>query len=156
LQFVDGPEAYNKFKPVADDIAARVYQGFPYGKLPHSRRFSIKKNASPREPFRVTQKPLACSTPQGSYSADMDQYLADRFPRAFALFLKEGARRRSILPIVFYVHNPPVEEAQEFPRRNGYTTFFFPQTRRGQLHRDIYLAVKSHPLAYRVVLTSVR
>src|SRR5262249_3638612 len=32
----------------------------------------------------------------------------------------------------------------------------FLQTRRGQLHRDIYLAVKSHPLAYRVVLTSVR
>src|SRR5499426_4740295 len=37
LQFVDEPEAYNKFKPVTDDIAARVYQGFPYGKLPHLR-----------------------------------------------------------------------------------------------------------------------
>src|SRR5262247_93270 len=156
LQFVDEPEAYNKFKPVADDIAARVYQGFPYGKLPHLRMFSIKKNASPREPFRVTQKPLACSTPQGSYSADMDQYLADRFPRAFAVFLKEGARRRSNLPIDPYVHNHPVAEAQEFHRRDGYSTFYFLQTRRGQLHRDIYLVVKSHPLAYRVVLTSVR
>jgi uridine phosphorylase len=156
LQFVDEPEAYNKFKPVADDIAARVYQGYPYGKLPHLRRFSIKKDASPREPFRVTQKPVACSTPQGSYSADMDQYLADRFPRAFAVFLKEGARRRSSLPIDLYVHNHPVAEAQEFHRRDGYTTFYFLQTRRGQLHRDIYLAVKSHPLAYRVVLTSVR
>src|SRR5262249_37370336 len=41
-------------------------------------------------------------------------------------------------------------------RRDGYTTFYFLQTRRGQLHRDIYLAVKSNPLAYRVVLTSVR
>src|SRR5262245_50400213 len=156
LQFVDGPEAYNKFKPVADDIAARVYQGYPYGKLPHLRRFSIKKNASPREPFRVTHKPVACSTPQGSYSADMDQYLADRFPRAFAVFLKEGARRRTSLPIDLYVHNHPVAEAQEFHRRDGYTTFYFLQTRRGQLHRDIYLAVKSNPLAYRVVLTSVR
>jgi len=155
LQFVDEPEAYNKFKPVADDIAARVYQGYPYGKLPHLRRFSIKKNASPREPFRVTQKPLACSTPQGSYSADMDQYLADRFPRAFAVFLK-GADRRSSLPIDLYVHNHPVGDAYEFHRRDGYTTFYFLQTRRGQLHRDIYLAVKSHPFAYRVVLTSVR
>jgi uridine phosphorylase len=156
LQFVHGPEEYNNFKPVADDIAARVYQGYPYAKLPHLRRFSIKKDASPREPFRATQKPVACSTPQGSYSADMDQYLADRFPRAFAVFLKEGARRRSSLPIDLYVHNHPVAEAQEFHRRDGYTTFYFLQTRRGQLHRDIYLAVKSHPLAYRVVLTSVR
>jgi uridine phosphorylase len=156
LQFVQRPEEYNKFKPVADDIAARVYQGYPYGKLPHLRRFSIKKNTSAREPFRVVQKPVACSTPQGSYSADMDQYLADRFPRAFAVFLKEGARRRSSLPIDLYVHNHPVGEAYEFHRRDGYTTFYFLQTRRGQLHRDIYLAVKSHPLAYRVVLTSVR
>jgi len=156
LQFVQEPAEYDKFKPVADDIAARVYQGYPYGKLPHLRRFSIKKNASPREPFRVTQKPVACSTPQGSYSADMDQYLADRFPRAFAVFLKEGAGRRSSLPIDLYVHNHPVGEAYEFHRRDGYTTFYFLQTRRGQLHRDIYLAVKSDPLAYRVVLTSVR
>src|SRR5262245_54862230 len=117
LQFVDEPEAYNKFKPMADDIAARVYQGYPYGKLPHLRRVSIKKNASPREPFRVTQKPLACSTPQGSYSADMDQYVADRFPRAFAVFLKEGAR--SSLPIDLYAHNHPVEVAYEFHRRDG-------------------------------------
>ena len=86
----------------------------------------------------------------------MDQYLADRFPRAFAVFLKEGARRRSSLPIDLYVHNHPVTEAYEFHRRDGYTTFYFLQTRRGQFHRDIYLAVNSHPLAYRVVLTSVR
>jgi uridine phosphorylase len=155
LQFVQEPAEYNKFKPVADDIAARVYQGYPYGKLPHLRRFSTKKNASPREPFRVTQKPVACSTPQGSYGSDMDQYLADRFPRAFSAFLK-GADRRSSLPIDLYVHNHSVGEAYEFHRRDGYTTFYFLQTRRGQLHRDIYLSVKSHPLAYRVVLTSVR
>jgi uridine phosphorylase len=156
LQFVNAPEEYNKFKPVADDIAARVYQGYPYGKLPHLRRLSIKRNTSPREPFKVVQKPVACSTPQGSYSADMDQYLADRFPRAFAVFLKERARGRSNLPIDLYVHNHPVAEAQEFHRRDGYNTFYFLQTRRGQLHRDIYLAIKSRPLSYRVVLTSVR
>ena len=86
----------------------------------------------------------------------MDQYLADRFPRAFAAFLKEGARRRSSLPIELYVHDHPVAEAYQFHQRDGYTTFYFLQTRRGQLHRDIYLAVKSHPETYRVVLTSVR
>jgi hypothetical protein len=86
----------------------------------------------------------------------MDQYLADRFPRAFSAFLKEGRQRRSKLPIDLYVHNHPVEEAYELHRRAGYATFYFLQTRRGQSHRDIYLAVKSRPLAYRVVLTSVR
>jgi uridine phosphorylase len=156
LEFVHGSETYTKLKPIADDIAARVFQGYPYGKLPHLRRVAIKKNAGSSGPFKVIQKPVACSTPQGSYSADMDQYLADRFPRAFAVFLKEGGRRRSSLPIDLYVHNHPVGEAYEFHRRDGYTTFYFLQTRRGQLHRDIYLAVKSHPLAYRVVLTSVR
>src|SRR6266850_1273470 len=50
----------------------------------------------------------------------------------------------------------PVAEAYEFHQRAGYTTFYFLQSRRGQLHRDIYLAVKSQSLAYRVVLTSVR
>ena len=125
LQFVHGSEEYNKFKPVADDIAARVYQGYPYGKLPHLRRVSIKKNTTSRESFKVIQKPVACSTPQGSYSADMDQYLADRFPRAFAAFLKEGARRRSSLPIDLYVHNHPFAEAYEFHQRDGYTTVLF-------------------------------
>ena len=99
---------------------------------------------------------MACSAPQGAYNAEMDQYLADRFPRAFSAFLKEGTHRRSSLPVDLYVHNHPVEEAYELHRRAGYATFYFLQTRRGQSHRDIYLAVKSRPLAYRVVLTSVR
>ena len=142
--------------PLQTILPREFTQGYPYGKLPHLRRVSIKKNTSSRRPFKVIQKPVACSTPQGSYSADMDQYLADRFPRAFTAFLKEGARRRSSLPIDLYVHNHPVAEAYEFHQRDGYTTFYFLQTRRGQLHRDIYLAVKSQPRAYRVVLTSVR
>ncbi len=155
LQFVHGSEEYNKFKPVADDIAARVYQGYPYGKLPHLRTVSIKKNTTSRESFKVIQKPVACSTPQGSYNADMDQYLADRFPRAFSAFLKEAGRRSSV-PVELYVHNHPFAEAYQFHQRDGYSMFYFLQTRRGQLHRDIYLAVRSQPLAYRVVLTSVR
>ena len=156
LEFVRGSETYDKLKPIADDIAARVIQGYPYGKLPHLRRVSIKKNAGSVGPFKVIPKPVACSTPEGSYSADMDQYLADRFPRAFTAFLKEEARRRSSLPIELYVHDHPVAEAYPFHQRDGYDTFYFLQTRRGQFHRDIYLAVKSQPLAYRVVLTSVR
>jgi hypothetical protein len=156
LKLVQGPKAHDQLKPVADDISARVFQGYPYGKLSRLRRASLKKNASFREPFKVSQKPVGCSAPQGAYNADMDQYLADRFPRAFSAFLNEGARRRSRLPVDLYVHNHPVEEAYELHRRAGYATFYFLQTRRGQSHRDIYLAVKSHPLAYRVVLTSVR
>jgi uridine phosphorylase len=156
LEFIRGSETYDKLKPIADDIAARVIQDYPYGKLPHLRKVLIKKNAGSVGPFKVSQKPVACSTPQGSYGADMDQYLADRFPRAFAAFLKEEARRRSSLPIELYVHDHPVADAYQLHQRDGYNTFYFLQTRRGQLHRDIYLAVKSQSLAYRVVLTSVR
>ena len=155
LQFVRGAEEYDKFKPVADDIAARVYQGYPYGKLPHLRRVSIKKNTTSRESFKVIQKPVACSTPQGSYNADMDQYLADRFPRAFSAFLKEAGRRSSV-PVELYVHNHPFAEAYQFHQQGGYSMFYFLQTRRGQLHRDIYLAVRSQPHSYRLVLTGVR
>ena len=158
LQLVRGSEEYNKLKTVADDMAAKVFQGYPYGKLPHLRRvsISIKEDASSMPSFKVNQKAVACSTPEGSYNADMDQYLADRFPRAFATFLKEGARRRSSSPIELYVHDHPIEAAYGFHRRSGYSTFYFLQTRRGQFHRNIYLAIKSQPRAYRLVLTSVR
>jgi uridine phosphorylase len=156
LQFVDGSQVYDRLKPVADDISARVFQGYPYGKLSRLRKASLKKNVSSMEPFKVSWRPVACSAPQGAYNADMDQYLADRFPRAFAAFLKDRVGRPSGLPVALYVHNHPVEEAYEFHRRDGYADFYFLQTRRGQSHRDIYLAVKSQPLAYRVVLTSVR
>ncbi len=156
LQFVRGSQDYNELKPVAEDMAARVLQGYPYGRLPHLRRVTIKGDTPSLKLLKVTKKPVACSTPQASYTFDMDQYLADRFPRAFAAFLKESARRQSSLPIDLYVHNHPVEQAYQFHRRDGYATFYFLQTRRGQSHRDIYLAVKSQPRAYRVVFTSVR
>jgi uridine phosphorylase len=155
LEFVHGSETYTKLKPIADDIAARVFQGYPYGKLPHLRRVAIKKNAGFSGPFKVIQKPVACSTPQGSYSADMDEYLADRFPRAFSAFLK-SAGQRSSSPIDLFVHDHPVAEAYQFHQRDGYSTFYFLQTRRGQLHRDIYLAVGPQPHSYRVILTAVR
>jgi hypothetical protein len=156
LQFVHGSDTYTKLKPVADDMAARVIQDYPYGRLPHLRRVSIKSNTSSMRSFKVSRKPVACSTPQGSYTFDMDQYVADRFPRAFSAFLKERIDRPSSPPVELYVHNHPLQEAYEGHRRDGYTTFYFLQTRRGQFHRNIYLAVKSNPRAYRVIFTNVR
>jgi uridine phosphorylase len=156
LQFVNGSEAYDKLKPVADDMAARVIQGYPYGRLPHLRKVFIKRNTSSIPSFKVSRKPVACSTPQGSYTFDMDQYLADRFPRAFAAFLKERMGRPSGSAIELYLHNHPLEDAYESHRRDGYATFYFLQTRRGQGHRNIYVAVGSTPRSYRVVLTGVR
>jgi Phosphorylase superfamily len=156
LQFVRGSQDYNELKTVADDMAARVLQGYPYGKLPHLRRVSVKEDTSSLKFLKVREKPVTCSTPDGSYYADMDEYLADRFPKAFSTFLKKGAARRSNLPVELYVHNHPVEAAYAFHRRDGYSTFYFLQTRRGQLHRNIYLAIKSQPRAYRLVLTNVR
>jgi hypothetical protein len=157
LQLVEEPKAQDELKPIADDISARVHQGYPLGKLSRLRRVSLEKNVSSRSPFQVSQRPVACSAPQGVYNADMDQYLADRFPRAFAAFLKKRAGGSSSAPpIDLYVHNHPVEQAYEFHRRAGYETFYFLQTRRGQGHRDIYLATGSKPGSYRVVFTSVR
>ncbi len=156
LQFVRGSQDYNKLKTVADDMAAKVFQDYPYGRLPHLRRVSIKEDASSLKFSKIREKSVSCSTPEGSYLADMDQYLADRFPKAFSTFLKEGVGRRSNLPVELYVHNHAAEAAYAFHRRDGYTTFYFLQTRRGQSHRNIYLAVKSQPRAYRVVFTSVR
>ena len=87
---------------------------------------------------------------------DIVQYTADRFPKAFGVFLNEQFPTRSILRGDLYVHNQTVEDAYEFHRRAGYGTFYFLQTRRGQLHRNIYLAVKTKPHDYRVVFTNLR
>jgi uridine phosphorylase len=153
---VQSPKAHDQLKPVADDISARVFQGYPLGKLSRLRRVSLEKHVSSKKPLQVSQRPVACSAPPGAYNADMDQYLADRFPRAFAAFLKERAGGPSRSPIELYVHNHPVEQAYELHQRAGYATFYFLQTRRGQSHRDIYLALGSKPGTYRVILTSVR
>ena len=86
----------------------------------------------------------------------MDQYLADRFPQALSRFLKYDYRRHSDQAVELYLHDHPLEQAYDLHRRDGFSDFYFVQTRRGQLHRDMHLAVKAQPRAYRVVLTSVR
>jgi len=155
-KFLEGSDSHDKFRAVADDLAAKTVRGYPYGKLPHLTRVFVQNKYSSIEPWEVTEKPVACSTAGGSYHMDVSQYLADRFPKAFAGFLSGEFRHGANAPIDLYVHNHTIEQAYEFHRRDQFATFYFLQTRRGQLHRDIYLAVKSEPRAYRVILTSVR
>ena len=83
-------------------------------------------------------------------------YTSDRFPKAFAGFLREQFPTRSISSTDLYTHNQTVEDAYAFHRRDGFDTFYFFQTRRGQLHRNIYIAVKAKPHAYRIVFTNLR
>ena len=156
LKPLQGSASYAQFKPVAEDMSSKVYQGYPDDKLFHLRKVFVQNQRPSMEPLNVSQKPAACSPPRGPYHMDIADYTSDRFPMAFAAFLKEQFRQRSIAPTELYVHNQPVEAAYEFHRRDGFTTFYFLQTRRGQLHRNIYLAVRSKPHAYRVVFSNVR
>jgi uridine phosphorylase len=156
LTFLRDTADFAKFKPVADDIGARVFPGYPYGKLPHLRKVTLRGNNLSPQPIKVSKARLTCSASQGSYNMDIDQYIADRFPISFAKFVKEQLERRSILPTDLYVHNRSIADVFEWHTRAGYSNFYFLQTRRGQLHRNIYLAVKLKPRAYRIVLTDVR
>ena len=156
LRSLQGSASYEKLKPVAQDMSSKVYQGYPVGKLFHLRKVSVQIKNPSGEPPKVSQKPVPCSAPPGKYNMDIVQYTADRFPKAFAVFLREQFPKRSILPIDLYTHNQTVEDAYEFHRRDGYSTFYFLQTRRGQLHRNIYLAVRPKPHGYRVVFTNLR
>ena len=156
LRSLQGSPSYEKLKPVTQDMSSKVYQGYPVGKLFHLRKVSVQAKRPSGEPPKVSQKPVACSAPPGKYNMDIVQYTADRFPKAFAVFLREQFPKRSILPTDLYTHNQTVEDAYEFHRRDGYSTFYFLQTRRGQLHRNIYLAVRPKPHAYRVVFTNLR
>ena len=156
LRSLQGSASYEKLKPVAQDMSSKVYQGYPVGKLFHLRKVSVQIKSPSGEPPKVSQKPVPCSAPPGKYNMDIVQYTADRFPKAFAVFLREQFPKRSILPTDLYTHNQTVEDAYEFHRRDGYSTFYFLQTRRGQLHRNIYLAVRPKPHAYRVVFTNLR
>jgi hypothetical protein len=156
LRSLQGSAGYEKLKPVADDMSSKIYLGYPEGKLFHLRKISVRSKRPSGESPKVSQKPVPCSAPPGKYNMDIVQYTADRFPRAFAVFLKEQFPTRSILPGDLYAHNQTVEDAYEFHRRAGYGTFYFLQTRRGQLHRNIYLAVKTNPHNYRVVFTNLR
>ena len=156
LKPLQGSASYAQFKPVAEDMSSKVYQGYPDAKLFHLRKVFVQNQRPSKEPLKVSQKPAACSPPRGPYHMDIAEYTSDRFPMTFAAFLKEQFRNRSIAPTELYVHNQSVEEAYEFHRRDRFTTFYFLQTRRGQLHRNIYLAVRSKPHAYRVVFSNVR
>jgi nicotinic acid mononucleotide adenylyltransferase len=156
LRSLQGSASYEKLKPVAADMSSKIYQGYPEGKLFHLRKASVQAKRPSGEPPKVSQKPVACSAPPGKYNMDIVQYTADRFPKAFAVFLREQFPTRSILPTDLYTHNQTVEDAYAFHRRDGYSTFYFLQTRRGQLHRNIYLAVRTKPHAYRVVFTNLR
>ena len=156
LKPLQGSARYAEFKLVAEDMSSKIYQGYPDDKLFHLRKVFVQKQRPPMDPLKVSQKPASCSPPRGPYHMDIVDYTSDRFPMAFAAFLREQFRTRSISPTELYVHNQSVEDAYEFQRRDGYTTFYFLQTRRGQLHRNIYLAVKTKPRAYRVVFTNVR
>lgn len=156
LSFLRDTADFAKFKPIADDISARMFQDYPYGKLPHLRRVTIRGNAPLPPSLSTGPKALSCSASEGSYNMNIEQYVADRFPASFAEFIKEKLGQRLILPAGLYVHNRPLADVVNSHRRDGYHTFYFLQTRRGQLHRNIYLAVRPRPLGYRIVLTDVR
>src|SRR5438132_5418228 len=49
------PEYYDKFKPVADDIAGKIFRGYYYGKLPHLKKIVVETKGSPAEPLKVTE-----------------------------------------------------------------------------------------------------
>jgi nicotinic acid mononucleotide adenylyltransferase len=156
LKSLQGSASYEKLKPVAVDMSSKMYLGYPEGKLFHLRKVFLQKQRPSREPLKVSQKPVACSAPPGKYNMNIVQYTADRFPEAFSGFLKEQFPTRSISPTELYAHNQTVEDAYELHRRDNYSIFYFLQTRRGQLHRNIYLAVRPNPHAYRVVFTNLR
>jgi phosphorylase superfamily protein len=156
VQFVKGSASYDKLKPVAEDMSSKVFEGYPEGKLFHLRKVSLPTGRGVPGTATVGEKPVICTAPSGKYNMNIVQYTADRFPEAFAAFLKERIAKGSILPAELYAHNQIVEDAYPLHRRAGYSTFYFLQTRRGQLHRDIYLAVQPKPLKYRVVFTGLR
>ena len=156
LRSLRGSANYDKLKPVAENMSSKIYQGYPEGKLFHLRKVSVPLKQSSGEAPKVSQKPVACSAPPGKYNMNIVQYTDDRFPKAFAGFLKEQFSTRSILPTDLYAHNQTVEDAYKFHQRDGFSTFYFLQTRRGQLHRNIYLAVRPKPYNYRVVFTDLR
>jgi hypothetical protein len=41
-KFLEGSNSYSKFRAVADDLAAKTVQGYPYGKLPHLRKVFVQ------------------------------------------------------------------------------------------------------------------
>ncbi|MGB7948040.1 MAG: hypothetical protein WCH75_10195, partial [Candidatus Binatia bacterium] len=156
LRPLQGSAGYAKLKPIAEDMSSKMYLGYPDAKLFNMRKAFIPKQPASTEAVTVTQRPVACSAPPGKYNMNIVQYTSDRFPNSFAEFLRQQFRTGTISPSDIYTHNQTIGEAYPFHRRDGFDTFYFLQTRRGQLHRSIYIAVKAKPHAYRVVFTSLR
>ena len=125
LKSLRGSASYEKLKPVAADMSSKIYQGYPEGKLFHLRKVSVPLKDPSGEAPKVSQKPVACSAPPGKYNMDIVQYTDDRFPKAFAGFLKEQFSTRSILPTDLYAHNQTVEDAYKFHQRDGFSAFYF-------------------------------
>jgi hypothetical protein len=156
LKPLQGSAGYAKLKPIAEDMSSKMYLGYPDAKLFNMRKAFIPKQPASAEAVTVTQRPVACSAPPGKYNMNIVQYTSDRFPNSFAEFLRQQFRTGTISPSDIYTHNQTIGEAYPFHRRDGFDTFYFLQTRRGQLHRSIYIAVKAKPHAYRVVFTNLR
>src|SRR5215467_13121818 len=131
LRPLQGSARYAQFKAVAEDMSSKIYEGYPDDKLFHLRKVFLQKQRLAMEPLKVNQKPASCSPPRGPYHMDIVDYTSDRFPLAFAAFLREQFGKRSISPTELYVHNQTVEAAYEFHRHDGFDTFYFLQTRRG-------------------------
>ena len=151
LRFLRGSENYEKFKPIADDVVTRTFQGYPYGKLPHLKRVSIREKTSSVKPLQGTQRALACAATKGTYNANMDQYITDRFPKALEF---REFHKAQFYPQTFTRTVSPLKGLMSFTVGINMRLSFL-QTRRGQLHRNIYLAVKRNP-CLSAVLTSVR
>ena len=156
LKPLQGTAGYSKLKPIAEDMSSKMYLGYPDAKLFNMRKAFIPKQPASTEAVSVTERPVACSAPPGKYNMNIVQYTSDRFPDSFAEFLRQQFRAGTISPSDIYTHNQTIEEAYPLHRREGFDTFYFLQTRRGQLHRSIYIAVKAKPHAYRVVFTNLR
>src|SRR4029077_2701000 len=80
LKPLQGSASYAQFKPVAEDMSSKVYQGYPDAKLFHLRKVFVQNQRSSKEPLKVSQKSAACSPPRGPYHMDIAEYTPDRFP----------------------------------------------------------------------------
>ena len=85
MTVVRDPADRDRLKAVAEDLAERTLRDLPRGKLPHLNRLVAPRRPAKPYGLRVSRSPVACAAPNESYSADMDQYLADRFPQALSV-----------------------------------------------------------------------
>ncbi|MGN6718135.1 MAG: hypothetical protein ACTHLX_12145, partial [Candidatus Binatia bacterium] len=79
---------YAQFKAVAEDMSFKIYEGYPDDKLFYLRKVFVPKQRPPMESLKFSEKPVSCSPPRGPYHMDVANYTSDRFPLAFAAFLR--------------------------------------------------------------------